>query len=402
MCSATATAKDEHSNGGAFGSHPEGSSRLVEVLHPAGSVLCLTSTVQDSKHGGVPAGTAAPAGVGPIGPMGSTCRKLMWESLRVPEGGGIVVSVVGRASVRAQLGDTRKSAVRRHAKQLASAAYFAPLGTPQLLALCHRAVEVDAEPNGRIPLYETSSTPLLRQPSGAAGAVPDRATVVMKANGEASTHQPRGQQLRPIFMIVLRGTAVLWYTPQAAEAAQAEGESSSNPAASASGATVDGLAANGCSVNGAPANGAPTARVPIYRLRTNDHVGGINVLLGRVDLDGHVRDLELRAGEEGCTLLTWTCDEYLQRELSKLPDLLGSVTTHGLKPWASRASAFVLAHSSYRVRAIAFELSRSSYRVRAIAFVLSRSCYRVRASCACYLRCCCANCPDSFTARIPV
>ena len=99
------------------------------------------------------------------------------------------------------------------------------------------------------------------------------------------------QQLRPVFMIVLRGSAILAYTPPATEAAAP---------------SEDGAKANGVAANGMAANGVPSARVPIHRLRTNDHVGGINVLLGRVDLDGHVKHLELRAGDEGCTLLTWT------------------------------------------------------------------------------------------------
>ena len=30
------------------------------------------------------------------------------------------------------------------------------------------------------------------------------------------------------------------------------------------------------------------------------------------------------AGDEGCTLLRWSSDEFLRKECSKLPDLLGS------------------------------------------------------------------------------
>ena len=83
-------------------------------------------------------------------------QKLRWVAVTAPtggaEGGGGVVCVVGKSALRELLGATRKRAVRRHAKQLASASYFAPLGTHALLSLCHRAVEVEVSSDEAIPL----------------------------------------------------------------------------------------------------------------------------------------------------------------------------------------------------------------------------------------------------------
>lgn len=219
------------------------------ITHGVGAVLCLTSSVEEEA------------------------RRLQWHSLSAPDGGAI--AVVSRDALRELLGDVRKAAVRRHAKQLAGAAYFAPLGTPQLLALCHRAVEIEAEPSGCIPS--------LADPMDGGSALPMRQPSVAVVGATQATDAPPGTSA-PIFMIVLRGEAVLMYTPP-------EGE-----------------------------------RVPVHRLRTNDHFGAINVLLGHAVCDG----LELVAGEGGCTMLQWSSDEFLQRELSKLPELLGS-------SWASHS-----------------------------------------------------------------
>lgn len=73
------------------------------VLHPVGSVLCLASTVERDGE------------------------RLAWASLSAPGGG--TVAVVGREALRELMGETRKVVVRRQAKQLASAAAFAPLGS---------------------------------------------------------------------------------------------------------------------------------------------------------------------------------------------------------------------------------------------------------------------------------
>ena len=105
---------------------------LRAVVHPAGSVLCLTSTLEPSGGG-----------------------RLQWHSVSAPDGG--LVSAVGRLALCELVGEVRKSAVRRHAKQLASASYFAPLSTAQLLSLCHRAAEIQAAPSERIDTKATLS-----------------------------------------------------------------------------------------------------------------------------------------------------------------------------------------------------------------------------------------------------
>ena len=222
------------------------------VEHPAGAVLCLCSTVEAEG------------------------RQLAWHSLLAPDGG--VVSVISRAVLREQLGEVRKAAVRRHAKQLASAAYFAPLGTPQLIALCHRAVEVDAAPHCSVETISAASLASTgRQGSAVFGAV---------AVGAAGPHplvgnetEPAGNEPEPAgkpvasFLIVLRGSAIVSFTPDA------------RSAAAGAPVLVDG-------------------RVPIRRLRPNEHYGAISVLRGQVE-----PHLTLSAGEDGCTLLSWAADE---------------------------------------------------------------------------------------------
>ena len=101
---------------------------------------------------------------------------------------------------------------------------------PQLLALCHRAIEVEAEPYAPIPLFDM---PLAATPSG--GSVGTKASLLSSAIQSA--------QPQPRFLVVLRGSAVLTCRPQ--------------PGA---------------------APWLPEGRVPIHRLRANDHVGTIAVL----------------------------------------------------------------------------------------------------------------------------
>ena len=219
-------------------------------VHPPGSVLCLSSTVE-----------------------GAAGRQLAWHSLSAPLGG--VVAVVGRAALRELLGDTRKTAVRRHAKQLASAPFFAPLGTSQLLALCHRAVETEAAPMSRIVTVGGAaapvSMPFSRQGSAAAGGAAMVAAAddpELPPGSSSSSCSPT-----PVFLIVLRGSALVSYTPPAGSAASY-------------------------------ACARPGGALPIHRLRPNEHYGVIDVLSHRVETH-----LELHAGEEGCTLLSWTSDE---------------------------------------------------------------------------------------------
>ena len=236
-------------------------------MHPAGSVLCLSSTVK------------------------SEGRQLAWHSLSAPSSG--VVRVIDRSALRELFGDTRKAAVRRHAKQLASAAYFAPLGTPQLLALCHRTVEMDTAPMSRIDILGTSPAQLARQ-----GSTNGNTTIASRASLLASGSSP-------VFVIVLRGAAVVTYTPPA-------------------GSTASGAAV------------LQDGRVPIHRLRQNDHYGAIQVLRNRVDLD-----LQLWAGEEGCTLLVWTSDECMdstaaQRLLRPCNRTLPCEVDHAADPPALR------------------------------------------------------------------
>ena len=64
------------------------------------------------------------------------------------------------------------------------------------------------------------------------------------------------------------------------------------------------------------------SRVPIHRLRPVSHYGAMNIVLNRAADNLELNNLELHAGGEGCTLLVWNSDKFLQRELSKLPDLL--------------------------------------------------------------------------------
>jgi len=256
--------------------------------HPTGSVLCLSSTMEVKG------------------------RQLAWHSVDAPSGG--VIGLLGRAALRELLGDTRKAAVRRHANQLASAAYFEPLGTPQLLALCHRAVEVSAAPMSRVDTLGSGPAQLARHNS-----VSGAAAVAVRANSAISLPDDRA----PSFMIVLSGSAVVAYRPPAGSAA-------SDAAA---------LQQDGC--------------VPIHRLRANDHYGAIEVLRNRVD-----PDLRLYAGEEGCTLLRWASDEFLQRELKKLPELLSSC-------WAAH-SPLALATSMPRIITLLQPISLDEMRAHAV------------------------------------
>lgn len=201
---------------------PIGHEACTLVEHPAGSTLCLSSSIEVSG------------------------RQLAWHSLSAPSGG--VVAVIGRATLRELLGETRKAAVRSHAKLLANAPYFAPLSTPQLLALCHRAVEVEAVPGSCIQTAQG-------------------------VDAQTST-------ATPVFMIVLRGSAIVTYTPPPG-----------TPAANAPGL-----------VNGS---------LVLHRLRPNDHYGALGVLRDRVE-----EGLELHAGEEGCTLLSWVSDECARPQVS--------------------------------------------------------------------------------------
>jgi len=265
------------------------SSRRV-VIHPRGSVLCLTSSVHE---GGVP---------------------LQWHSLSTPRGG--VVSVVSRTALRELLGDVRKAAVRSHAQQLAAAPYLAPLGTPQLLALCHRAVEVQTHPHHPIPTTATANddnpSSDATHPTTATSPthpMPTRApSAVFAAHPHAHlalrTHTGVSSPVSaPLFLIILRGSAVIHFTPpaDAIDDADADGE--------------DALSGGGSSTVQALGGGA----VPIHRLHVNDHFGAVSVLRGTVD-----DRLSLTAGDEGCTLLQWHGDEFLKNELSKLPELLTS------------------------------------------------------------------------------
>ena len=197
-----------------------------EVLHPTGSVLCRMSTVS-----------------------GGDDRRLEWRSLSAPRGG--VVAVVGRTQLRELLAETRKATVRRHANLIAGAPYFSTLSTPQLLAFCHRAVEVVKGPGENVQLVDPK----------------------VDASG----------QRNPRMFVVLSGSAVLTYEPP---------QHLTNYE-------------------------LPERRIPIHRIRPNDHFGAISVLLGGVGVD-----CEIYAGSEGCTLLRWSKDEFLQRFLKALPDLM--------------------------------------------------------------------------------
>ena len=240
-------------------------------------------------------------------------------------GGGGVVGVIGRDALRELLGDTRKAAVRRHAKQLASISFFAPLGMPQLLALSHRAVELETRPFGKVDVpgrvtaaTSTDAAAALGSSGGsgsssggsggssdgggaAAVVVPtsdpqsDPNEAISTSRSSSGSGSASASASSPAFMIVLRGSAVVTYTPAAAAAAAeggGEGGTDGTGAASAAAAlSTDSIAAGGCGV-------------PIHRLRRNDHFGAVEVLRTVID-----PQLQLVAGEEGCTMLSWTSDE---------------------------------------------------------------------------------------------
>ena len=228
MCGPAAADGDE----GAPPTAPIELDACTSRVHPRGSVLCLSSTME----------------------LGG--RQLAWHSLTAPGGG--VVNVVGRAALRELLGDTRKAAVRRHAKQLASAPYFAPLGTPQLLALCHRAVELEAAPMSEIetavgaPTAATAPTaPMAREGSGAAGLGGGGGAVVASRADSLLRHgDGGGGGPSPVFVIVLSGEAVVTYTPRAVPPRRAWPPSMTAASPSTDCAQTTTLAPSRCSKGG--------------------------------------------------------------------------------------------------------------------------------------------------------
>lgn len=103
------------------------------------------------------------------------------------------------------------------------------------------------------------------------------ATAAAAAEGGGDVRPPASR-----FLVVLRGSAVLTYTPPS------DAPASDDPDAPPDAARVP-------------------SSMPIHRLRVNDHFGAINVLMGH-EASGS-KELQLYAGAEGCTLLSWTGDE---------------------------------------------------------------------------------------------
>ena len=316
------------------------------VIHPAAAVLCLSSSLgiqststaiatgngnaaasllnavqtTDGAHGlggkaALPARLSA--GVGALlsslplpvsrdqsavdGDGGGTPR-LAWQAIRAPAMGA-VVSVVSRATLRALLAETRRATERMHAQQLAGASVFSPLSTAQLLALCRRAVEMEVPPRNEIlradqqtgqasplpPRRQTSQhvlsprSPARRLPaSGAAGS----REKVINPGGVL----PTGGMHQKNFFVLLRGTIIVQYHLEQ------------------------------------PPQGLPPT-LPLARLQPMAPVGAVGALCGTSLLTAYgvsAADLSYVAGDDGATILSWSSDEFLQRELSKLPDLLAT------------------------------------------------------------------------------
>ena len=328
-------------------SHAHGASKR-RILHPTGAVLAAASslTVPSRQPSRAAEGVSSEAAV----PAGGAVAAYQWHMLHAPLGGASIVRVASRSAVRWLLGETRKATVRAHAQTLAGCPLFAPLGSSELLALCHRAVEVEAaagelllagpphaEAEGDVGGDDSFQSAAQRDDrmADASSTVDDdsfrsRAADDGSGGGGATDANRR-------FMVLLTGSAVVTYSPPpVAPSAVATAPS----VLAIAGAVAAPVAPTSASAGedaaealppGATASSLPT-RLPISRLGPMSPIGALVALTHR--------PLPVGVGVSACggaTLLSWTCDEYLTRQLMRLPMLLSSY-------WAAEAPFALAPH----------------------------------------------------------
>lgn len=344
--------------GGVTGGDPADEEAWLLLLEAPALVACSASRGAPKRHVDHPAGavlartsSCAPA----AGALPYAWHELCSPAAGMDHGGGgdggaadggLIVRVASRTTLRWLLGETRKAAVRSHAQTLAGYPLFAPLTPAELLALCHRAVEIEAAEGDLLsagpPQHGATAAADDASPGadaasdggggggGGTSAMDDdesfKKRVVFRAGSgltdagsamDEESFKRRGPRHRAPrrFMVVLHGSAVVTYTspPSSPPAvlsvlAAAGGVSSVPPTSTEAAATFS---------SDSPA--LPT-KLPIARLGPMGTVGAIGALTQRP----LSRGVEICASAGGATLLSWTQDEYLSKQLARLPELLSS------------------------------------------------------------------------------